>query len=63
MALEASIERLLWAQIRKCNDFAFVALAFDVSLTGAVATFATLLLEFQLIVGSAFEMGISEKVG
>ena len=63
MALEASIERLLWAQIREGNNLGLVALGFNVSLSGAVATFATLLLEFQLVVGSAFEMGISEKAG
>ncbi len=61
MALEASIERLLWAQIRESNDLRLVALGFDVSFSGAVATFATFLLEFQLVVGCAFEMGISVK--
>ncbi len=63
MALEAGIERLLWAQVREGNDLGLVALGFDVGLSGAVATLATLLLEFQLVVGSAFEMGISEEAG
>lgn len=62
MALQAVIETLFGAQVGECDDLGLIALAFDMGLAGTMATLAAFLLEFQLVVDCAFEVGIAVEV-
>lgn len=61
MARQAVVEYLLRGQVRKSDNFRFVALRLRMSFAGAVTTFATLLFELYLLVHQRFSMCIAVK--